>query len=124
MVPKRLHNSIDVFIIYNKPELVAELPELGLPLVLEAKLESLLRDVVIEPLYPGVGSQQLKTLWREKSSAQDSPPRFLSITMFEFINLTRQSITATRGFTWQYDSQRNFTHGIRTVRSDLWRCSE
>ena len=108
----------------NIPELVAELSELGLPLVLEAKLESLLRDVVIEPLHAGVGSQQLKTLWREKSSAQDSPPQFLRITMFEFINLKRQSITATRGFTWQYDSQRNFTHGIRTVRSDLWRCSE
>ena len=44
--------------------------------------------------------------------------------MFEIIILTRPSFTATRGFTWQYDSQRNFTHGIRTVRSDLWRCSK
>ena len=46
----------------NLPELVAKLSELGLPLVLEAKLESLLSDVVIETLHTGVGSKQLKTL--------------------------------------------------------------
>ena len=36
-------------------EFVAQLPELGLPLVLEAELEGLLGDVVVEPLHPGVG---------------------------------------------------------------------
>ena len=41
----------------NLPELVAKLSELGLPLVLEAKLESLLSDVVIETLDTGIGSQ-------------------------------------------------------------------
>lgn len=44
------------------PEFVTELPELRFPLVLEAKLESLLSDVVIETLHTGVGSKQLKTL--------------------------------------------------------------
>ena len=29
----------------------------GLPLVLEAELEGLLADVVVEPLHPGVGPQ-------------------------------------------------------------------
>jgi len=44
------------------PEFVTELPEFSFPLVLEAKLESLLSDVVIETLHTGVSSQQLKTL--------------------------------------------------------------
>ena len=35
------------------PELVAELPELCLALVLQAELEGLLRDVVVETLNPG-----------------------------------------------------------------------
>ena len=36
------------------PELVAQLPEFRLPLVLEAELEGLLRDVVVQTLHPGV----------------------------------------------------------------------
>ena len=51
----------------NLPELVAKLSELGLPLVLEAKLESLLSDVVIQAFHSGVSSQQLQTLRGSKS---------------------------------------------------------
>ena len=51
----------------NLPELVAKLSELGLPLVLEAKLESLLSDVVIQAFHSGVSSQQLQTLGGSKS---------------------------------------------------------
>ena len=51
----------------NLPELVAKLSKLGLPLVLEAKLESLLSDVVIQAFHSGVSSQQLQTLGGSKN---------------------------------------------------------
>ena len=44
------------------PQLVAELPELGLALILEAELEGLLGNVVIQSLHPGVGTQELQAL--------------------------------------------------------------
>ena len=40
-------------------ELVAELPELGLPLVLEAELEGLLRDAVVQSLHARVSPTKL-----------------------------------------------------------------
>jgi hypothetical protein len=43
-------------------QLVAQLPELRLPLILEAELERLLGNVVIESLHPRVGPQQLQAL--------------------------------------------------------------
>jgi hypothetical protein len=43
-------------------QLVAELSELSLPLILKAELEGLLGNVVIQPLHPGIGPQQLEAL--------------------------------------------------------------
>ncbi len=43
-------------------QLVAQLPELRLPLILEAELERLLGNVVIQSLHPWVGPQQLQAL--------------------------------------------------------------
>ena len=41
---------------------VRKLPELCFPLVIEAELEGLLYDVVVQPLHPRVGPQQLQAL--------------------------------------------------------------
>jgi hypothetical protein len=58
-------NSRD-HLLNNKVEmvaqLVAQLPEFGLSLVLEAKLEGLLGNVVIKALYARVGAQQFQAL--------------------------------------------------------------
>ncbi len=43
-------------------QLVAQLPELRLPLILETELEGLLGNVMIQPLHPRVGPQQLQAL--------------------------------------------------------------
>ena len=43
-------------------QLVAQLPKLGLALILEAELEGLLGNVVIEALHARIGAQQLQAL--------------------------------------------------------------
>merc|ERR1719348_1103998 len=85
------------------PQLVAQLPELCLALVLQAEPECLGGDVVVEPLHPCVGPQELQAL--TVGLPQELDPRHQN-----------RSVTSVLGSFSRYSRQHDHLRGSNVLQ--------